>query len=146
VIPNEPHIVDNIRRALDLSNLGLVRPLGDAADPWAFDVNGLFIARVLTERDDHTGVALEREAALLAMLARISPIPIPHVVAIDPSAGLTVYRRIPGTSLFENPAPEPQAISNPLADFSWPPSMGCRPRLRLMIDAEQVSEHASGGR
>jgi aminoglycoside phosphotransferase (APT) family kinase protein len=117
VIPNERHIVDIIRRTLDLSSVGVIRSLGDGADHWAFDVNGLFIARVLKERDEHTGAVLEREAALLRMLARVSPLPIPQVVATDPSAGLMVYRRIPGTSLFERPAAEPHAIVDPLADF-----------------------------
>jgi aminoglycoside phosphotransferase (APT) family kinase protein len=117
VIPSERHIVGTIRRALDLSSVGVIRPLGDGADHWAFDVNGLFIARMLKERDEHTRDALERETALLLMLARVSPLPIPQVVAIDPSEGLMVYRRIPGTSLLERPVPEPHAIVDPLADF-----------------------------
>ena len=117
VIPNERHIVGIIRRALDLPSVGVIRPLRDGADHWAFDVNGLFIARVLKERDEHTRGALEREAALLIMLARVSPLPVPQVVATDPSAGLMVHRRIPGTPLFERPAADPHAIMDPLADF-----------------------------
>jgi aminoglycoside phosphotransferase (APT) family kinase protein len=117
VLPSESHIVAIIGRALDLSSLPVLRLVGDGADHWAFDVNGMFIARVLKERNEQTAAALEREAALLRILAPVSPLPIPQVVATDPSAGLMVYRRIAGTSLFEKPAPEPHAIVDPLADF-----------------------------
>jgi aminoglycoside phosphotransferase (APT) family kinase protein len=80
-------------------------------------VGGAFIARFRKQPHEHTTDTLEREAALLEMLSRISPLPIPQVVAAEPAAGLIVYRRLPGRSLFEKPVPEPGAIAEALANF-----------------------------
>lgn len=91
--------------------------MGDGSDHWAFGVDGAFIARVRKQPDEHTAATVEREAALLEMLSRVSRLTVAQVVAAEPRAGLIVYRRLPGRSLFEKPAPEPGAIAEALADF-----------------------------
>ena len=43
--------------------------------------------------------------------------PVPEVVTLEPKAGLIIFRRLPGTSLFERPPSNPLAFAEPLADF-----------------------------
>jgi aminoglycoside phosphotransferase (APT) family kinase protein len=106
-----------IRDLLKVENIGSVLPAGEGLDHRVFDVNGVLVARIRKDTDEHTAVAIEREAALLAKLSRISPIPIPEVVAAAPQAGLLVFRRLPGRSLFDAPASNPLAFAEPLAEF-----------------------------
>ena len=116
-MPNEPEIVARTRRLLKLPGHEPVLLAGDGCDHWVFDVNGAFIARACKQRDEHTAAAVEREAALLDIVSRVSPIPVPVVVAAEPEAGLLVLRRLPGTSLLDRPSSDPLAVAEPLAEF-----------------------------
>lgn len=91
--------------------------MDEGADHWAFDVNRLFIARIRKQCDEDLAGAIEREAALLEFLSRVSTIPVPEVVALEPRAGLIVCRRLPGSSLFEKPSSDPLAVAGQLAEF-----------------------------
>lgn len=117
ITSNELAMAALIRDLLKVQDIDPVLPISDGSDHWAFDVNRTFIARVRKDIDEHTAAAIKREAALLEMLSRISPIPVPEVVAADPHAGLLVFRRLPGTSLFDRPPSDPLAFAEPLAEF-----------------------------
>ena len=116
VTSNQREIVAVIRRALKAPEVAVV-PLGDGGDHWAYQVDGPFIARVRKHQDDRTAAAIEREAALLGILRRIAPIPVPEVVAMEPQAGVIVLRRLPGRSLHERTVPDPMVFAAPLAAF-----------------------------
>jgi aminoglycoside phosphotransferase (APT) family kinase protein len=113
--PREP--IPIIRRLLELPAGDAVVPLRDGSDHWAFDVSHGLIARVRKYVDGDTAGAVEREVALLHVLSRVSPIPVPEVVAADPAAGVVVFRRLPGISLFDRPPSDPLAFADPLARF-----------------------------
>jgi aminoglycoside phosphotransferase (APT) family kinase protein len=114
---NEAEIIDTICRLLKLPDIHSVIPADEGADHRAFDVNGLFIARIRKQAYEDRVGAIEREAALLEFLSRVSPIPVPEVVALEPRAGLIVFRRLPGSSLFETPSSDPLAVAEQLAEF-----------------------------
>jgi aminoglycoside phosphotransferase (APT) family kinase protein len=91
--------------------------VGEGSDHRSFDLNGVFIVRLRKPRDGDLAGDTAREAALLELVSRVSPIPVPEVVAVEPDAGLLVYRRLPGTPLFEHSGSSPLAIAEPLANF-----------------------------
>jgi aminoglycoside phosphotransferase (APT) family kinase protein len=90
-------------------------PLESGGDHFAFDVDGRFIARLRKHRDEHAAAAIEREVELLQLVARISPIAVPEVVAAVPQHGLIVLTRLPGTSLLHDPPRDPMLLVEPLA-------------------------------
>jgi hypothetical protein len=94
VIVNEREIVARIRALLGSSRAHSVVAVGEGSDHWAFDVDGLFIARARKHRADDDASGIDREVALLDIVARVSPVPVPQVVASEPEAGLMVYRRL----------------------------------------------------
>ena len=106
-----------IQRFLKLADAEPVVLIGDGSDHWAFEVNGAFIARVRKHCDQHTADDIEREAGLLDVVSRASPIPVPKVVAMEPQAGLIVFRRLPGISLLERLPSNPLVFAEPLAEF-----------------------------
>ena len=93
---NQPQIVALIRRVLKTHEVEAVSLLDDGCDHWAFEVNGSFIARVRKHPDDQTAAAIEREAALLKILSRILPIPLPEVVAAEPGPASSSSSGSPG--------------------------------------------------
>jgi aminoglycoside phosphotransferase (APT) family kinase protein len=113
----DSEVVALIRRLLKVPDIAPVVPAGEGCDHWAFDVNGAFIARVRKHTDTDTAAAVERETALLDIIARVSPIPVPLVVAAEPEAGLVVFRRLPGYSLLDATPSDPLAFAEPLAEF-----------------------------
>ena len=117
VIVNEREIVARIRALLGSSRAHSVVAVGEGSDHWAFDVDGLFIARVRKHRADDDASGIDREVALLDIVARVSPVPVPQVVASEPEAGLMVYRRLHGTSLFDIRTSTPLTLAEPLAAF-----------------------------
>lgn len=86
--------------------------LGRGTDHAAYDVDGAFVARVPLRHHD---AALEREAALLRLVASVSPIPVPEVVGID--EGVLVLRRLPGTSLLDEPCRDLAAVADQMGLF-----------------------------
>jgi aminoglycoside phosphotransferase (APT) family kinase protein len=117
VISNHDEIIGRIRHLLKLSRIHAVVPVGEGTDHWAFAVNGRFIARARKHVDEHIASAVDREVALLEIIARLSPIPVPEVVAAERQTGIVVFRRLAGISLFESPPSDPLAFAEPLAEF-----------------------------
>ena len=106
-------LIRRLRKAPDMD----VLQVGEGCDHWAFDVDGAFIVRARKETDEHTAAAVERETALLEIVSRVSPVPVPQVVAAEPEAGLIVFRRLAGTSLLDRPPADPPAFAESLAEF-----------------------------
>jgi aminoglycoside phosphotransferase (APT) family kinase protein len=91
-----------------------VRPCGAGTDNVAYEVNGDLIVRF--RRTDPA--AVDREAKLLAVVAGISPLPVPEPVLVDPRRGVLAYRRLPGTPLLGLPTPDrPEALGAELGRF-----------------------------
>ncbi len=84
--------------------------LGSGLDNVAYDVNGELVVRGAPDGGD-----AEREAALLAYVGTVSPLPTPEPVFVD--GGLLAYRRLPGVPLNQSPAVPVSALAEPLARF-----------------------------
>ena len=117
VNPHDPEVVALIRTLLGASSVHSVIPVGEGSDHRVFEVNGTLVARVRKHTDESSAAAVEQEAALLEIVSQASPISVPVVVAANPQAGLTVCRRLPGTSLLDQPPSDPSALAEPLAAF-----------------------------
>lgn len=91
--------------------------LAACSDHVVFEVNGDLILRI--RRGDDADAAdpssSEREAALLRVIADLSPLPVPIPVAADTDWGAIIYRKLPGTPLAELPAGNPRAAAAGLA-------------------------------
>jgi aminoglycoside phosphotransferase (APT) family kinase protein len=56
--------------------------------------------------------AVDREAGLLAVVADVSPLPVPEPLIVDPARGVLAYRILPGVPLFELPIPSPAVVES----------------------------------
>ena len=96
--------LDDVRR-LVAAHLGGYRadavvPLGQGQDNVAYEVDGRLIVRFGKESDaDARSARVDREGRLLAVVAAVSPLPVPEPVFVDPAAGCLAYRRLPGVPL-----------------------------------------------
>ncbi|MEU6431515.1 phosphotransferase [Microbispora sp. NPDC046973] len=61
--------------------------------------------------------AVRREAALLAVVSELSPLPVPRPVFVDEEAGVLAYRKLPGRPLNLHPVAEPSRLAAPLGGF-----------------------------
>jgi aminoglycoside phosphotransferase (APT) family kinase protein len=84
-----------------------VRPAGAGQDNIAYQVNGELIVRF--RRSDPARV--EHEARLLAVVAEVSPLPVPHPLIVDPARGVLAYRMLPGVPLLDLPEPAPDVAA-----------------------------------
>jgi aminoglycoside phosphotransferase (APT) family kinase protein len=75
-------------------------------DNVAFRVDDELIVRF---RREDPG-AVDREAALLAVVADVSPLPVPEPLIVDPARGALAYRILPGVPLLELPIPSPDVV------------------------------------
>lgn len=96
--------LDDVRRLvaahLDGYRADVVVPLGEGQDNVAYEVDGRLIVRFGKESDaDARSARVDREGRLLAVVAAVSPLPVPEPVFVDPAAGCLAYRRLPGQSL-----------------------------------------------
>jgi aminoglycoside phosphotransferase (APT) family kinase protein len=80
-----------------------VRPAGAGLDNIAYQVNGELIVRF--RRADPQRV--DDEAGLLAVVAEVSPVPVPRPLIVDPARGVLAYRMLPGVPLIDVPRPGP---------------------------------------
>ncbi|MET7464851.1 aminoglycoside phosphotransferase family protein [Nonomuraea sp. NPDC005501] len=88
--------------------------LGQGLDNVVYEVDGELIVRGAKVAD---GDATRREAALLAAVRAISPLPVPEVVFSDPEAAVIAYRKLPGRPLNLSPVPDPGRLAEPLGAF-----------------------------
>lgn len=92
--------------------------VGEGLDNAAYEVNGELIVRRSKEADpvgrsESTG----REAALLAAVNELSPLPVPEPIFADVEAGVLAYFKLPGLPLMENPVAEPARLAPDLGGF-----------------------------
>jgi aminoglycoside phosphotransferase (APT) family kinase protein len=94
--------VADVRRVLGTHlpgrGAGSVTPLGAGLDNVTFDVDGELVVRFAREPDPER---LDREARLLAAVARVSPLPVPEPVLAVPDLGCLAYAKLPGTPLLD---------------------------------------------
>ncbi|MER6174126.1 phosphotransferase [Streptosporangium sp. NPDC001681] len=84
-----------------------VTPLGEGQDNIAYEVNGELIVRFSKEPDPARRAALvEREARLLAAVARFSPVPVPEPRFTVAEHGCLAYFKLPGRPLLGLPMSE----------------------------------------
>ncbi len=88
-----------------------VQRFASGLDNIAFRVDDELIVRF--RREDPGGV--DREAALLAVVADASPLPVPEPLIVDPVRGVLAYRILPGVPLFDLPMP-PQGVVEDIAE------------------------------
>lgn len=86
--------------AVRLPGLALecMRRLGEGQENVAYEVNGSLIVRFTKNADR---LIVEREAALLTAIGRVSPLPVPVPMFVDGVEGCLAYRRLPGVPLLE---------------------------------------------
>ncbi|HEY8524572.1 MAG TPA: aminoglycoside phosphotransferase family protein [Acidimicrobiales bacterium] len=89
--------------------------LAAGTDNVVYEVDGELIVRVAREPGD--GEAVRREAALLAEVAELSPIPVPEPVFADPATGALAYRKLPGRPLNVHPVARPETLGAPLGEL-----------------------------
>nr|WP_218007937.1 aminoglycoside phosphotransferase family protein [Herbidospora sakaeratensis] len=70
--------------------------LGEGWDNVAYEVDGDLIVRGSKEGGP---AEVRREAALLAVVAEVSPVPTPQVLFVDDEAGVMAYRKLAGEPL-----------------------------------------------
>ncbi len=113
--------LDDVRRLVAAHLPGYraeaVVPLGEGQDNVAYEVGGDLIVRFGKEPDpDARSARVDREGRLLAVVAAVSPLPVPEPVFVDPGAGCLAYRRLPGRPLLELPAGRRATRSGPVAE------------------------------
>ncbi|MEV7808290.1 aminoglycoside phosphotransferase family protein [Microbispora sp. NPDC088329] len=98
--------------------VGSVVPLGEGQDNAAYEVNGELVVRQ-SKVDDSVlrGEVVRREAALLAAVSELSPLPVPRTVFVDEEAGLLAYGKLPGRPLNLHPVRDPVRLAAPLGGF-----------------------------
>jgi aminoglycoside phosphotransferase (APT) family kinase protein len=95
-----------------------VLELGGGTDNTAYEVDGELVVRLARDPDPgRRAEAVRREAALLAAVGRLSPIPVPEPVFADPGAGALAYRKLPGRPLDRSPVPHPERLGPALGRF-----------------------------
>ncbi|MGW5266501.1 phosphotransferase family protein [Microbispora sp. NPDC004025] len=111
-------IIRLLARHLPGYEIGSVERLGEGQDNAAYEVNGELVVRQskIDEAADR-GEAVRREAALLAAVAELSPVPVPQPVFVDEEAGVLAYGKLPGRPLNLHPVREPMRLAAPLGDL-----------------------------
>ncbi|MGW5753251.1 phosphotransferase family protein [Nocardia rhamnosiphila] len=96
--------------------IGTVALLGEGEDNLAYEVNGELIVRFAKEPDPESRAArVTDEAALLAAVANISPLPVPEPCFRVPEQGCLAYFELPGRPLIDVPAARRSARLRPIA-------------------------------
>jgi aminoglycoside phosphotransferase (APT) family kinase protein len=92
--------------------------LGEGLDNAVYAVNGELIVRASKETDPALrSESTRREAQLLAVVARLSTLPVPAPVFVDAEAGLLAYVKLPGVPLIDNPVAQPARLAPALGEF-----------------------------
>ena len=95
-----------------------VARLGGGLDHESHEVDGELVVRRRRDGDPaERAAAVRREAALLEVVAGVSPLPVPAVVIADPASGVLVLRKLPGRPLLDRPLADPAPLVAPLAGF-----------------------------
>ncbi|GII76155.1 hypothetical protein Sru01_11370 [Sphaerisporangium rufum] len=109
----------SLRRHLPGREIGTPTLLGEGSDHLAYEIDGEIIVRVSKSADPgERQEAVRREAGLLALVARLSTLPVPEPVFADEEAGVLAYAKLPGVPLNEHPVAEPGRLAEPLGRFA----------------------------
>jgi aminoglycoside phosphotransferase (APT) family kinase protein len=111
---SDPLVPELVERALGYRPAS-VRHLRGGADHDAYEVDGTLIARVASAASPTGRDETEREVRLLQLLSGASPIAVPTVVAYDAPARLTIITKLAGTSLLDEPCPQPHRLAPQIA-------------------------------
>ncbi|WP_435769597.1 phosphotransferase family protein [Nocardioides sp. SYSU DS0651] len=96
---------------------------------------------------DGEGLAVEQEAALLALVAEISPVPVPRVVEVVAATQVLVMERLPGApllgSLPDLPVPTARRVGGQLGDLVAALGRVRPERVAAIVPAEpsSLAEH-----
>jgi aminoglycoside phosphotransferase (APT) family kinase protein len=103
-----------IARHLPDYRIETIAVLGRGLDHITYEVN-----RELVVRRSHEpqAAAIEREATLLMVVRDLSPLPVPDPMFVDPDAGVTAYRKLPGAPLLDHPVSDPARLATPLGEL-----------------------------
>ena len=113
-----PGVRDLLARLLPGRDVRSVAPLGAGWDNVAVLVDGELVVRTSRLADPvERRATVAREAALLAALPGVSPLPTPELLAADADAGVLVYRHLPGVVLSGRGVADPDALADRLAGF-----------------------------
>ncbi|GAA1270290.1 hypothetical protein Psi02_20570 [Planotetraspora silvatica] len=112
------HILRLLARHLPGYEIRTITGLGGGSDNIAYEVNGEIVVRQRRD-DDPTSrrEATRREAALLAVVSELSPLPVPQPIFVEDGAGILAYAKLPGLPLNLHPVPEPVRLAAPLGAF-----------------------------
>lgn len=111
-------VLESLARHLPRYDVRSVTRLGRGLDNVVYEVNSELIVRVAAEKDPaRRREAVQREADLLAIVARLSPLPVPEPVFADAEAGVLGYAKVPGVPLLEHPVAEPGKLAPALGEF-----------------------------
>ena len=76
-------------------------PLGQGGDHVAYLVDDRLVVRFRVDGDVDAAASVERDAAVLAVAAELSPLPVPRVEFVEPGAGCLAYELLPGVPLLD---------------------------------------------
>lgn len=103
-----------VRSRLPRADVEAVTLLGEGMDNVAFAVDDL----VVRFAREPSAEAVHREARVLEVAGRVSPVPVPAPVLVVPELGCLAYRRLPGVPLLElRHRVEPGPVAAALADL-----------------------------
>ncbi len=84
-----------------------VAALGQGQDNMAYEVDGELVVRFSREPDPaRRAQRVDREARLLALVAEISPLPVPKPLFTAGERGFLAYFKLPGVPLLDIPQPQ----------------------------------------
>ncbi len=105
-----------VQRRLPEAGDSPIEWFGAGLENEVFLVGGDLVVRIRKEPDPLLrATAVRHESALLAIVGRISPVPVPEPVFTDPAAGALAYRLLPGVPLREYPVDGSARLAAPLA-------------------------------
>ena len=98
------HLLEVVEAGMPGFQVHDVELLGEGLDNLTYAVNGELVVRFSKQPEPIRRAELIRaETRLLAMVATISPLPVPEPVFTDPGRGCWAYAKIPGVPLLDLP-------------------------------------------
>ena len=108
----------------------------------AYLVDDRLVVRFPANPDSAGGADVEREAAVLALAAELSPLPVPRVEFIEPGAGCLAYELLPGVPLLEvaeaRRAPRAGAIAKELGRLLGALHAAPRKRVASLVEVDDL--------
>jgi aminoglycoside phosphotransferase (APT) family kinase protein len=115
-------MIDQIRVVLARHRPGYevrsIAKLGEGCDNVVYEVNGELVIRGSKATDPARRTeGIGREMELLAVLPKLSTLPVPEPVFADLEAGMLAYRKLPGRPLNEHSVAEPARLAATVGKF-----------------------------